>query len=67
MINIFMSLGLIIRIIIINNNNNNKTLGTITKSHHKWLKEVNKTISFQTLQKACLLGAAKVLRYTLNV
>ena len=43
------------------------TLGTITKSHHKWLKEVDKTFSFQTLQKACLLGTAKVLRYTLNV
>ena len=43
------------------------TLGTVSKSHSKWIKEVSDTINFDLMQKACLLGTARVLRYCLGI
>jgi len=42
-------------------------LGTISKSSKRWLDNVNKNVFFGTLQKACLLGTARILRYALNI
>ena len=42
-------------------------LGTISKNHLKWLKEISDTIIFDIIQKACLLGSARVLRYCLGI
>ena len=42
-------------------------LGTISKGFHHWLKETTTPAIFRTLQKACLLGTARILRYALNI
>ena len=42
-------------------------LGTISRSHQGWLDVVSPKVSFGILQKACLLGTARILRYVLNI
>lgn len=42
-------------------------LGTVAKSFKKWLDRVNPNLFFGTLQKACLLGTARILRYVLDI
>ena len=42
-------------------------LGTISKSFFDYMDEINESLRFETLQKACLLGTARVLRYALNI
>ena len=42
-------------------------LGTVSKSLKKWLERISLNIYFGTLQKACLLGTARTLRYALNI
>ena len=41
-------------------------LGTFTKGLEGWLKKISPSIQILTLQKACLLGSARILRYVLN-
>ena len=42
------------------------SLGTISKTFESWLTQVSEKIHFGTLQKACLLGTSRILRYVLN-
>ena len=42
-------------------------LGTISKNFHQWIDKIDPNIYFGTLQKACLLGTARTLRYALNI
>ena len=42
-------------------------LGTISKDFHQWINKIDPNIYFGTLQKACLLGTARTLRYALNI
>ena len=42
-------------------------LGTISKNFEKWLNKANSATHFGTLQKACLLGTARIIRYTLGI
>ena len=41
-------------------------LGTIGKSLDRWLKKIEIEYSIELLQKACLLGTAKIIRNVLN-
>ena len=41
--------------------------GTIPKNFHQWIDKIDPNIYFGTLQKACLLGTARTLRYALNI
>ena len=43
-----------------------RDLGTISKEFHNWMNKISPSIYFGTLQKACLLGTARTLRYALN-
>ena len=42
-------------------------LGTISNNFHQWIDKIDPDIYFGTLQKACLLGTARTLRYALNI
>ena len=42
-------------------------LGTISRSHFNWLEKITPNVHFGMIQKACLLGTARTLRYTLNI
>ena len=42
-------------------------LGTISKGFKDYLSEISEDIYFGTLQKACLLGTARTLRYALSI
>ena len=41
-------------------------LGTIGKNFERWLKEIEIDCSIELLQKACLLGTAKIIRKVLD-
>ena len=41
-------------------------LGAILKNFNHWLVKTSHNLNFATLQKACLLGTARILRYALN-
>ena len=41
-------------------------LGTVSKDIEKWLAEIGVKCRLESLQKACLLGTAKILRYVLD-
>ena len=41
--------------------------GTISTSFESWLSQISRDLHFGTLQKACLLGTARILRYSLNI
>jgi len=42
-------------------------LGTISKSFFSWLEKVSPNVHFGMMQKACLLGTARIMRYALNI
>ena len=42
-------------------------LGTISKKHFDWLEKVSTNVHFGMMQKACLLGNARILRYVLDI
>ena len=42
-------------------------LGTICKTFKSWLTQVSEKIHLGTLQKACLLGTSRILRYVQNI
>ena len=42
------------------------TLGTVSKNFEQWLRKLDIMVNFSTLQKACLLGSARVLRKVLD-
>lgn len=42
-------------------------LGTVHNNFDRWIEKLDATIEFQTLQKACLLGSARILRYVLGI
>ena len=42
-------------------------LGTVSKDFHQWINKIDPNIYFGTLQKACLLGTARTLRYALDI
>ena len=37
------------------------TLGTVSKNFEHWLRKLDIMVNFSTLQKACLLGSARVI------
>ena len=41
-------------------------LGTIGKNFERWLKKIEIECSIELLQKACLLGTAKIIRKLLD-
>ena len=41
-------------------------LGTVSKDKEKWLAEIGVTCRLESLQRACLLGTARILRKVLN-
>ena len=41
-------------------------LGTVSKDIEKWLAEIGVKCRLESLQKACLLGTARILRYVLD-
>ena len=41
------------------------TLGTVSKNFEHWLRKLD-MVNFSTLQKACLLGSARVIRKVLD-
>ena len=42
-------------------------LGTISKNFRQWINKIDPNICFGILQKACLLGTARILRYALDI
>ena len=42
------------------------TLGTVSKNFEHWLRKLDIMVNFSTLQKACLLGSARVIRKVLD-
>ena len=42
-------------------------LSTISKKHFDWLEKVSTNVQFEMMQKACLLGTARILRYVLDI
>ena len=42
-------------------------LGTISRSQFNWLEKITPNVHFGMIQKACLLGTARTLRYPLNI
>ena len=42
------------------------TLGTVSKNLEHWLRKLDIMVNFSTLQKACLLGSARVIRKVLD-
>ena len=41
--------------------------GTISTGFESWLSQISQDLHFGTLQQACLLGTARILRYPLNI
>ncbi|XP_047480219.1 uncharacterized protein LOC125032877 [Penaeus chinensis] len=41
--------------------------GTISRRFHSWLTQISQDLHFDLLQKACLLGTARILRHVLNI
>ena len=42
------------------------TLVAISKNFNQWLVKTSRDLNFGTLERACLLGTARILRYALN-
>ena len=42
-------------------------LGTVTKHFEKWIEKLDLDLTIEALQKACLLGTARIIRKVLDM